>query len=134
MAEGSMLTLRGIMCSRIADSSGCHSGGYGLISIQKMSLMMKYIFGFCVTKDTQITSRGIETSQVQTVGAVRLPLMLDVWNAALQNDAVSIFPQSDELTDKAHKERLSDDASELLGTLMLASIDPSFHTGARYAF
>lgn len=134
MAEGSMLTLRGIMCSRITDSSGCHSGGYGLISIQQINLMMKYIFGFYVTKDTKITSRGIETSKAQTVGAARLPLMLDVWNAALQNDAVSISPQSNERTDKAHKDRLSDEVSDLLGTLILATIDPSFHTGARYAF
>jgi hypothetical protein len=134
MAEGSRLTLRGIMCSRITDSKGGHSGGHGLISIKQINLMIKYIFGFYVTKAAQITSPSQETSKAQTVGAVRLPPMLDVWTAAFQNDAVSITQLStDELSDNPEKENSSDEARVLIGSLILTTIDPSFHTGARYA-
>ncbi len=134
MAEGSMLTLKGIMCSRITDNRGCHSGGHGLISIKQINLMIKYIFGFYVTKAAQITSPSEDTSKAQTFGAVRLPPMLDVWNAAFQNDAVSIAQLStDELSDNPKKENSFDEARELIGSLILATIDPLFHTGVRYA-
>jgi hypothetical protein len=130
-AEGSRLTLRDILCSRITDGNLCHSGGHGLVNIGHLNLMMKYIFGFRTTKATQMASLSEDLSTLHTCGAVRFPPMLDVWCAAFHNDAVLLTSLCDDLTNKPVESYLSDEATKLLSSLILASIDPSFHSGIR---
>lgn len=126
-AQGSRITLKGILRSRITDDRICYSGGCGVIQMEHLALMMQYTFGLQIV--AQISEPHQKLSSIQTCGSTRLLAVLDVWSTAFENDAVSLHPQ------KGCKDKITSDdsicasATSLLGSLVLASVDPSFHIG-----
>ena len=145
MAVGSRRNLIDIMRSRITEicssdgenlneHSNVHSGGKGYIRVEHFVPMMAYIFGLRMVQPNMFEPEN-DGVTIMTCGGDRLQFALDIWCAAFENEAVGSSAQDVSQDSPGDSDAaFYNSATTILGALVRASVDPSFHTGRWYVF